>query len=81
LSFQFRIQHPALTKLFNRRSGWGFPLDGWIDAKSVLALTPGQCAQTIILSRGGLPRRAALFKRAFDSSGHIDQKASENLWN
>jgi hypothetical protein len=80
LTFRFRIEHPALTKLFKRKKGFGFPHDGWIDAKSVLPLTPAKGVQSIHLTKGESSRRSqSLFKRAFDSGGHIDKKATDDL--
>ncbi len=74
LTFQFGIDQPALTKLFKRKKGWIFPNDGWLDAKSVLAITAAKRVESIELERGR-SRAETWFKRTFDSKGRI--KAGE----
>ncbi|HWB06528.1 MAG TPA: hypothetical protein VG796_26120 [Verrucomicrobiales bacterium] len=62
MSLEFRSEQHALTKRFKKEHGWPHSHYGWIDAKSILAITPAAQIQNIQLERG-LKGVSASFKR------------------
>ncbi len=79
LRFDFRNELPAAFKMV--------ALEGkphkvitreWLPAKETLAKTQASEISSIVLTKGA--ERGLLFQRAFDSKGHIDPKATDELW-